>query len=378
MHRPAPARVLPLLLASAAACGGVEVDEACALRDPSRCDIREAECVEHLHAVVACIRGAEHDLPKIDYLTVDEYREQLPTAEPTVDDLHLTAAYRLLRLLPADWEPPTGDPEITAPIVFYDWSKRSVTAVADGSDPGYEVSSMLYTLILADRDAEIGIDARLAEAATFDRKRALITLLSGEATFYTDLADLRVSDYAYYAPEFNYGAHVAYARDSLADPMLTWAQAIAAFQYYYGAEHMLARYLDDGHAGLDRAYDEHADSTATILVGPHNERTGALSEVDAPLPEPPPEFHYASQDSLGPVMYLIHLARTGSSIVDPGYEQSLARDWVGDRLIIAGDEDGERTAAIWQIAGPDASVAETIIVASDPDTEALFETAFGA
>lgn len=377
MHRPARVRVLPLLLASLAACGGdVEVDEACALRDPARCDIREAECVEHLHAVVACIRGSEHDLPKIDYLDVDEYKDRLPEPAPTTaDDLHLTAAYKLLRLLPSDWEPPTGEPEVAAPIVFYDWSTRTVTAVADGSDREYEVSSMIYTLILADRDAEIGIGARLEQASSFDRKRALITLLSGEATFYTALAGLRVSDYAYYAPEFSYAAHVGYAREAIADPTFTWAEAIGAFQDYYGAEHMHARYLDDGPVGLDRAYDE-ADSMASVLVGPHDERTGTLADVDAPLPEPPPEFHYVLQDSLGPVMYLIHLARTGSSIFDPGFERALARDWVGDRFIVAGDDDGERTAVVWQIAGPDATVAETIVLASDLDTETLFEMTF--
>jgi len=253
-----------------------------------------------------------------------------------------------------------------------------VIVASDGSDRGYEVSSMSYTLIRADRDAEIGIDARLTEAGTFDRQRALITLLSGEATFYTDLADLCVSDYAFYAPEFNYGAHVAYARDSFADPTLTWGEALAAFQYYYGVGHMHALCLDDGPASLDRAFDEHADSTATVLVGPHNERSGALSDVDAPLPEPPAEFHYLAPESLGPVMYLIHLARTGSSIVNPAYEQSLARDWVGDRFLVAGDRDGERTAAVWQIAGLDGSGAETVLVASDPDTEALLAMTFGA
>lgn len=385
MSRPVPARVRSALLACtavwtalAAACGDEE-DDPCRLDEP--CDVREDTCVDQLRTIVSCIRGAEHSPPKIEYYTVDEYLEQLPeVVPPTADEqrqqAQITAAYQLLRFLPADWSPATGDPQIVAPYIYYDWARQAIVAVVDGAAPGSEVVSLIYALILADRDAEISIDARLTEAGTFDRQRALVTLLSGEATFFTDLVKLHTSDYAGIAPDIIYEPQLAFVRDRISDPTYTWGEAVASFQYYYGADHMRALYIEDGMAGLDRAYEEHAGSTAAILVGPGNKLDGALADVDVPLADPPPGFRYFVQNSFGPVLYLIHLARNGVALYDARYEQDLARSWVGDRLIIAGSDDGAQVAVVWQIAGPDGSVAETLVLASDLETQAAFSDIF--
>lgn len=49
--------------------------------------------------------------------------------------------------------------------------------------------------MFADRDAELDLHAAFLDAGTVDRERALAALIAGEATFYTNLARARDTDY---------------------------------------------------------------------------------------------------------------------------------------------------------------------------------------
>jgi hypothetical protein len=367
-----------VLMSSVVGCA--EEADPCLLRAAEDCDVREAECVEHVHAVVACMRGAEHPLPPIKYYTAEEYLDTLEAVEPPTPEQarvngQYTAVYKLLDLLPFDWQPASGPPEVSAPYIFYDWGKQEIAAVVDGGEPDRELDGLLYTLVLADRDAEIGIDARLLAAGTFDRKRALVGLIAGEATFYQGMASLRILDYAEIARDYTYADAVDKARRMLADRGVTWGEATAWFQYFFGAEFMRKRFAEHGPGGIDEAYESHADTTAFVLAGA-GVPSGPFVEVNAPLPDPPAGFRYLLQDSYGPVMYLIQQTRSMYSSSSVLLEAEIGGDWHGDRLILAGSIEGDEVAAVWQIGESSGAVRSVIIVGSDGATVDLFRAAF--
>ncbi|MBL9100051.1 MAG: hypothetical protein JNL82_03780 [Myxococcales bacterium] len=355
----------------------------CELRAAGDCAIDDDECLEHVRHVVTCMRGVEHPLPKIERLTADEYLARLPApAEPTPEEADRAAkldrAFALLELLPADpGDDDESEPgELALPLLVYDWSRRVVTIVADGSDPEFELFSLVYTLVVADRDAEVGLDALFSDdAVTFDRARALRTLVTGEAQFYADLATWRNPDYRAASDDFAYGLGLDDVMRAFADPEVPWYQAMGAFQYIFGAWTTQGRYIVGGHDDVDAAYAFAGDSTAYALTG-GLEIDAAFAAIDTALPEPPAGFGYVSQDSYGPVMWHMSEIRRAEEASDPNTFSVLAEHWVGDRMIVAGETDGERVAVIWQLAAADGAVDETLIVASDAETADLFAELF--
>jgi hypothetical protein len=142
----------------------------CVLPLGADCSVQEEECVDRVRAVITCMRDAEHPAPKIVRMTPDEYIDQLEEPEPATEEearrsLQTVRAFTLLRLLPAD--PPQGSGEVylPSPYISYDWEKGELLIVADGADPEAELAALLYTLVLADRDAEVGIAGLLAVSA---------------------------------------------------------------------------------------------------------------------------------------------------------------------------------------------------------------------
>lgn len=82
------------------------------------------------------------------------------------------------------------------------------------------------------------------------------------------------------------------------------------------------------------------------------------------------------QDSFGPAMYYLHhvrdLAQTGFFDV----EVQIADNWYRDRLVIAASDETDAVAAVWQLSGQDGGIRETLLLASDPDTQLAFEQLF--
>ncbi|MCY1059713.1 hypothetical protein [Nannocystis sp. SCPEA4] len=377
--RPIAASLLGLLAASCHDSPSGPADP-CVLRD---CDVREADCHEHVAAVLACIRGAEHPLPAIEVLTASEYAEKHPPAPPRTPEEQkqfeqLVRAYVLLGWLAPDWTEPTTPAAIEAPYFSYDFETGTVTIIADGSQPQSELYSLLYVLGLAARDSESDIHGlSLAEAVTFDSKRALASLYAGEATLYADLAWIGDSDYEATASRLSYLNVMNAVREQLADVAVPWGAALSGFTFYFGANYVLGRYLDGGPEAVTAAYDDALASTAHALGG-DVDIDAAFSAIDTALPEPPPGFTYLVQDSYGPVLLQMHRVRRDGVASTAFAEQNLAREWVGDRLVIAASDTDERVAVVWQIAGPGGEIAETIVLADDDDTLAAFESLFPA
>lgn len=356
------------------------------MRSSDECDVNDDECVEHVHAVVACMRGAEHPLPEIARFTVEEYNATLDSSEPTPAEQALTGQYdrgfQLLKLLPDDWSRGTAAPKIEAPYITYNWEEQVLKIVADGSDPEFELEGLVYTLVLADRDAEVGLGGLYSErGATFDQASAIGALISGEATFYSDLALAREADYATAAADLiDYGVALGNIHgDYLLARDVPWDAAMSLFRYYYGAAAADRRYTEDGPEGVSAGYSEAIASTAYALAGPGEAIEAAFSAIDTALPDPPEGFRYLAQDSFGPVMWFMYTARNEFDAFDgPGLEEAtaLARAWIGDRIVFAGEADGERVAVVWQLADSDGSVAETVVVGSDDETRAIFAELF--
>ncbi|MFY0534678.1 hypothetical protein [Nannocystis pusilla] len=184
---------LALSLLAAAACGTTEPADSCLLRSAGSCDVREVDCQEHVHAVIACIRGTDHPLPQIDVMTADEWADANPPAAPRTPaeqrlwDQH-TRAYALLNLLPSWWKEPAPTP-VVAPHITYDATNDTIIVVADGTQRETELRGLLFTLAIADRDRESDVSGLfLTETDTFDSKRALSALFAGEATLFAAMA----------------------------------------------------------------------------------------------------------------------------------------------------------------------------------------------
>lgn len=374
------ASVLAVSSLAAIACGADEPADPCLLRSASRCDVREVDCQEHAHAVIACIRGTDHPLPQIAVVTAEEYADAHPPAAPRTPaeqrlwDQH-TRAYALLGFLPANWEEPEPTP-IAAPYLSYDSTIDTIIVVADGTQRERELYGLLYTLALAARDRESDLSGLfLTETGTFDSKRALTALFAGEATFFADMARARELDYGELAERFSYLEAMVGARDKFADRSVTWGEAMALFQYIYGAHYVLGAFQRGGTAAVDALYEDSLGSTAYALAS-GNSIDAAFSAIDLALPAPPEGFRYLSQDSFGPVMLQIHRARETGDENTRAVEQSLARSWVGDRLLVAGSDTSDTVAVVWQIAGPGGEVAETIVRATDIATWDAFEALF--
>ncbi|WAS91709.1 hypothetical protein [Nannocystis punicea] len=372
---------IPLLVLSACAdAGSDEPQDPCLLRSASRCDVRESDCQEHAHEVIACIRGTDHPLPAIEVMTAEEYAAAHPPGPSrTPEEQRLfdqyVRAYQLLWLLPDGWEEPEPSP-VAAPYISYDSARDTIVVIADGTQPEFELYGLLYTLVLAARDRESDLDGlMLTQTGTFDSKRALVALFAGEATFFADMARARELDYGELAQRFSYEKAIEETRHDFASPSVEWGVAMALFQYYYGANYVLGAFLDGGQPAVDALYDDSLASTAYALAG-DGDIDAAFSAIDVALPAPPEGFRYLSQDSYGPAMLQIHLTREyglGSEAAD----KTLARTWVGDRLVIAVNDSTDAVAVVWQIAGPGGEVRSTIVRSTDIDAWNAFEALFG-
>lgn len=373
------ASVLAVSSLAAIACGADEPADPCLLRSASSCDVREVDCQEHAHAVIACIRGTDHPLPEIAVMTAEEYADAYPPAPPRSPaeqwlwDRH-TRAYELLGFLPAKWEEPEPTP-IAAPNLSYDSASDTIVVVADGTQRETELFSLLYMLALAARDRESDLDGlMLTKTGNFDSKSALFTLGAGEAIFFANMASARELDYGELVERLTFDYMMDEVRERFADPSIAWGKALGLFQYYYGANYVRGAYRRGGLAAIDALYEDSLTSTAYALAGSDN-IDAAFSAIDLALPAPPEGFRFLSQDSLGPVMLQIHRTReTGEGT--RAAEQALARSWVGDRLLVAASDTSDAVAVVWQIAGPGGEVAETIVRATDIATWDAFEALF--
>jgi len=367
-----------LTIALFGACG--DEHEVCVLGDPNECDVREAECIERLNALVVCMRGVEHPVPDYVVLTPEEELAALPEpVVPDADEAARAALYydglKLLRLLPQDWAPSYEKPTSVQEPFIRVQEDGSLRIVVDRSLPENEVRALLYALTFAHRSVEVDIEA-LFDVATFDQGHALGSLLAGESFFYANLGFEWSGGDPAVAEEFDFRGSVDFARGWLADESVTFWDAMSIFDAYFGTYQAHQDFIRGGQAAIDAAYEEQLGSTAHTLAGPHIEIEAAFSAVDTELPVLPDGFEYLFQNQFGPTVYHMHQLRMTGAFSRPDTEEAIARTWVGDRILFTGNLASEQVAVVWQIAGSDGTVAETIIAASDAKTETSFRALF--
>ena len=374
-------RVAPLLLLLTSLTACSDEPGTCELGDPHACDVREAACIERLNALIVCMRGVDHPVPDYVVPPPEEVLATLPAPErPAADEAARLAFYydglKLLHLLPPYWAP-SYDRATSLPEPFINVQEDGrLRIVVDGSLPENEVRALLYTLTFMHRSAETDVDALWAASeSSFDQQHAVATLLTGESFFYANLAFAWRGDPAV-ARNFDFRGGLELARATMADPEATHWEAMTAFDAYFGAYRAHHDFVAGGPEAIDAGYEERLGSTAHALAGVQVAIDAVFSAIDTELPEPPPGFEYLYNNQLGPVAYHMHRIRAAGEASSPFAEESLARAWVGDRILFTGNAETGQLAVVWQIADTDGTVGETIVAASDPETEASFRALF--
>lgn len=317
------------------ACGDppdLDECEALALAD---CDIREAACQEHYSAVLRCVRGDDQPTPTLTVLSEEAYKQRYadgggPPGEATA----LDRALALVGLLP---DAPPG--EWVVPAARYDFEAREVVVVDTGA-----VRAQLRAISQAHADA--AVDFLALETDSDDQEVASVGLFLGETIFYGDAAYYktaaetaeafrgRIADNLYYGLEQTDAMLVARLPD------YDYRALGTAFAVGFGADAVLAAWLEGGPAAVRAGYDPLVRSAAQILEYALGEpRELAMIEP----PRLPPELAVVAADRLGPwLLHAIEMRALGVSedtpvSLDFDLASQVLANWRGDALFVVED-----------------------------------------
>ncbi|MCX4246224.1 hypothetical protein [Paraliomyxa miuraensis] len=397
----------------ATACGQDDCEEPLTV-----CDIGSADCREHVFVQTACARGHEgRTVPTVYSITRDEFEALLrggpePTAEEQRVDAQLAAALRMLDLLPPG-EGSSNEAAIQAyarnVLAFYSREDASVTIVETnlGSvDDETAVFILSHEFVHAQQDVDVGLqDFFDAHVSSSDSNTAIRSVTEGEAVLFSNVAMARQEGASITAGAFAeyYAATQQGLRDAAAGVGSDGVEAgytdlSSSFPYPFGGELVTNRWLAEGTGAVLELYDDPPVSTAAILrtLAGHD----PANVVDLPplsATTPPEGWSIVAEDTLGAwILYVVAL-RSGFS---EDSANALVEDWAGDHLLVAGgaaeaevalawslrfgsDASAERFGEIGSVAPPEGvrSVVQnghdvTLVMATDADTLALWETAF--
>jgi hypothetical protein len=404
--------VLLALTAVPVACGDVpECEESLQI-----CDIASAGCREHVFVQTACAR--EHSgrtVPTVHTITRDEFEALLrdepePTAEEQRADAQSAVALRMLDLLPAGTTS-SNEAAIEAyarnVLAFYSRSDTSITIVETNLgdvDAESAVFVLSHEFVHAQQDVDVGLQDFFDEHVTSsDSNTAIRSVTEGEAVLFSNVTMSRRPGLAlsgavfdqYYADQ-QQGLREAAAGASEA----AYTDLSSSFPYPFGGQLVTDRWLADGIEGVLALYDDPPLSTATVL------RTLAGAEpanlVDLPtlstgtLPE---GWSIVADDTLGAWILFAVARRSGFTEESAS---TLAEDWAGDHLLVAGGPTDAEVALAWTLRfGSDASAQSfagiessappegvravlrdghdvTLVMAVDDASLALWQTTFEA
>lgn len=377
-----------VLLAAPAACGR-DADECD--RELVVCDIGSAACREHVFAQTACARDHEgRTVPTVHTITRDEFVDLLqdesePTAEEQRIDAQLATALRMLDLL-APGTTSSTDAAIESyasnVLAFYSRSDTSVTIVETnlGSvDRETAVFVLSHEFVHAQQDVDVGLQAFFdAHVTSSDSNTAIRSVTEGEAVLFSNVTLSRQHGQAltpeafaaYYSSQQDSLREAAAGNSAADEPDAAYTDLSSSFPYPFGGELVTERWLDDGMEGVLGLYDDPPLSTATVL----RMLDGA---EPANLPDPPalststlPQgWSIVSDDTLG-AWIMFAVARR--SDFDEPLAESLAKDWAGDRLLVAGGPTAQEVALAWTLRfGSDDSAERFAAIADTPPPEGV-------
>lgn len=313
----------------------------------SECDIGDERCQEHYSALIRCIREDDQPTPRVEVLSEYAYSARyIDGREPVAPRVPLDRALKLLGLRSAA---KTVDESI--PAARYDAALRTVVVV-DTDD----VQAQLRAISQAHADA--ASDFSVVPLSSEDHRVAVSALFLGESIFYGDAAwykttpetreafAARLTDNLYYGDEQADAARVArFGHNDL-------ETTTASFAAGYGPEAVLAAWLAGGGAAVRAGYGELVTSASQIVLAALDEPP-ELVELDVPVL---PAGVTVMTDSLGP--WLLHVMRTRDMYVpddkpiaeDLEDIERMARNWRGDVLLTAHDEQTGRVGVVLVVA----------------------------
>lgn len=339
------------------------------------CDIASAGCREQVFVQTACARQhAGRTVPTVHTITRGEFEALLrdgpePTADEQRVDAQTAGALRMLDLLP----PGTTSSDEAAieayarnVLAFYSRSDASVTIVETNLgdvDDESAVFVLSHEFVHAQQDVDVGLqDFFDAHVTSSDSNTAIRSVTEGEAVLFSNVTMARQPGavitpelFDQYYTQQQQGLRDAAAGITSADePAAGFTDLSSAFPYPFGGQLVTDRWLVDGIGGVLDTYDDPPLSTATVLrtlAGAEPANVVDLPTITTgPLPD---GWSIVGDDTLG-AWILFAVARR--SAFSEQIATTLAEDWAGDHVLVAGGPTEAEVALAWSLRfGSDAS-----------------------
>lgn len=339
------------------ACGHDECDEPLKL-----CDIGSADCREHVFVQTACARDFDgRDVPEVRTITRDEFADSLrdddePTEEELREDAQQAASLRMLALLqPGETSSEEAAIQSYAShvIAFYSRDDQDVTIIstnlgdADRESQDYVLS---HEFVHAQQDVDIGLQDFFDEHVTSsDSNTAVRSITEGEAVLFSNVTLARQKGRAFTSASAQ--SYFAEQQDGLWEMAETsskadYADLSSSFPYPFGGQLVADRWFDDEMSGVRALYADPPVATAQILRAIEHDQLG---DVDIPtlaadvLPE---GWSIVTEDTFGAWITYAIATRAG---IDHSDARALAKDWLGDHLLVAGGPTDADVALAWRV-----------------------------
>lgn len=376
--------------ASLSLCGSQPCPKRCVeLQRGGDCDTLTERCQERIFAAVACVRGADGEMPEIRVLTEDEERaeRERETLDAGVADADADAADEAA--VEADATTDAGLPyrarwELALSMLglytdmttfddvdnlggYYSGSDDRITLIDRGQpqDSGYAQTLLAHEFVHSYQDQQFGLfELRRNTGSTTDARLAVNCLVEGDATFYEELAWSLLqnlpADLAYFRDQF--GARLKRARDKVAAAESPYDN-LWLLHYGLGAQVVSDLWFEGGNQALQALFERPPIATVYWMRKASGDtRDENLSRrLRCDYASPPAEFEYTGGDTLGAYAFYAFLSRTlrkgGVYPNTQSWERAL--DWQQDRLdLFAGPAD--QTAASWRVRLASKELAEEI------------------
>jgi hypothetical protein len=347
------------------------------------CDVREESCHESLLAVIACFRGGDPELPRIDVISEEEYAQlvsALPDAGAMDEEKQARFAYgmSLLKLAPTeesldggvgdgdddagavvgpDPERDAGSVDVSALVVArYFVEDRRIVVVDHGrpSDSPNALSILAHEMVHALQDEEHDLEGFFEESSgTLDESIARTAIVEGEATMYDVLTFAAMNGIPPGAIDW-FSLYRGWQLDELAgaylddEPLRT---ALARYPFPFGGYYVTNEWLGGfGQRAVDDLFSSPLRSTLELLLlGPLEASEAAQAEMlrEELVPVPPEGFELIAYDQLGALLIDVFLHRfelTTARNVD-----SDVLDIVGDGVSVFYEEQTATTVTVWRM-----------------------------
>ncbi len=351
-------------------CGKQGCAESCRDLPRGNCDIRKDRCQETIFKAVKCVRGTSGEVPQIEVITEDEYRERLESAfdepdaavmdaavmdaavmdadmperhspeadapDPTEDDAgeddasehdasehdedeadHWSTALSLLGLLSPETDLAEAhvDTAVDHVIGFYDPSDKAVFLIDRDKpvDDDYAQIVLAHEFVHALQDQELGsYDFAERTARWTDTRISRDCLVEGDAELYEELAWALLNGLSvrelYWQESLE--RQLKYERRRVLMSDAPYSAMYVSLKYALGARYLTEVWLNEGNWGVQSLYDAPPISSIYWMMGYEaSEKREEHWQLPLACREAaaPEGFEYFSRDTFGPLVLFAFL-----------------------------------------------------------------------